>query len=101
MRNPVTIYLIIVVAFMPFSVFADTAFTNSAMESADHGARQLTIRTGDGRSWLLPVESEELLKGIQKGDRVSLKIGPDDRVKKIVKSQSHGSQRPTRQDPSE
>ncbi len=88
-------------ALVPSTALGDTTFTNSTIESLDRDARQLTIRAGDGQSWSLPVESVELLKGVQKGDRVSLEIGPDDRVKKIIKSQSEGSQQPTRPEPSE
>jgi hypothetical protein len=43
----------------------------------------------------------DLLKGLQKGDRVSLEIGPDDQVNKIVKAESGGSQKPTANEPSE
>ena len=77
MMKPVDIGLIMVVAFLPFLAHGETTFTNSTVESADRDARQLPIRTGDGQSWSLPVHSVALLTGIQKGDRVSLEIGPD------------------------
>ena len=90
-----------VLVSVPFPVHGETTFTNSTVESVDADARQVTIRAADGRSWSLPVERVELLKGLQKGDRVSLEIGPDDQVKKIVKAQPGESQKPTTNEPSD
>ena len=89
------------VGFVISPTFGDTTFANSTLESLDRDARQLAIRTGDGNSCSLQVESADLMKGLEKGDRISLEIGPDDQMKKIVKSQSGGSERSSRNEPSD
>ena len=101
MITVLNILIVLSMGFVPFPAFGDTTFTNSTVESVDQEGRQLTIRTADGTSWSLPVERVELMKGLERGDRVSLEIGSDDQVNKIVKSQSRGSERPSRNELSE
>ena len=101
MINILKIFMFMCVGFVISPAFGDTTFTNSTVESLDRDAGLLTIRTGDGNAWSLHVESADLMKGLEKGDRISLEIGPDDQVKKIVKSQSGGSERSSRSEPSD
>lgn len=68
--------------------YSDTTFIGSTIEALDAEGQHVTIRTAEGKSWSLQVASADLIKGLKKGDRVSLELGPDDRVNKIIKTES-------------
>ena len=76
------------------SGFAETAtiqtFTNSVVEQVDPGTKKLTFKTLEGQTWSLDVHNSDLLKGLQKGDRVSLELDSDDRIKNVVRGDAHG-----------
>lgn len=62
-----------------------TTFTGSTIERIDAPNQQVTFRTLEGQSWSLQVTKEDLLRGLQPGDRVSLELDAQDRVKNIVR----------------
>jgi hypothetical protein len=80
------------------SGFAENAtiqtFTNSIVEQVDPGTKKLTFRTLEGQTWSLDVHNSDLLKGLQKGDRVSLELDSDDRIKNVVRGEEHGDKGP-------
>jgi hypothetical protein len=47
--------------------------------------RQVKIRTLQGESFSLDVANPEVIKGVNKGDQVSLELDSQDRVNKMVK----------------
>lgn len=71
-----------------------TTFIGSTIEKIDPESHQLTIRTMQGNTWSLEVASADLMKGLNRGDRASLELDSQGRVKKIVKSEGETSQPP-------
>jgi hypothetical protein len=67
------------------TVFAASTFIGSTVLDVDSDGRMVTIRTDKGESLTLAVADPGLIKGVNKGDQVSLELGPDDRVNKVVK----------------
>ena len=67
------------------AVQAASSFIGSTVLDVGADGRAVTIRTNSGESLSLVVADPEMMKGVQKGDQVSLELGLDDRVKKIVK----------------
>ena len=65
-------------------------FTNSVIEQVDPGKNKLTFRTLEGQTWSLDVHNADLLKGLEKGDRVSLELDSEDRIKNVVRGEGHG-----------
>jgi hypothetical protein len=63
-----------------------TTFIGSTVEGIDQESSTVTVRTIQGNSWSLQVASAELMKDLHKGDRASLELDSDGRVKKIVKT---------------
>ena len=73
-------------------------FTNSVIEQVDPGTKKLTFRTVEGQSWSLDVNNADLLKGLEKGDRVSLELDSEDRIKNVVRGEAYGEKSaPTKQ----
>lgn len=68
------------------TVFAASTFIGSTVMEVASDGRQVTIQTAKGESWSLPVSDPELLKGVKKGDQVSLELDAKDQVSKIVKT---------------
>jgi hypothetical protein len=68
------------------SVHAASTFIGTTILEVGSDGRQVTIRTTQGESWSLNVADPELLKGVKKGDQVSLELDAQDRVSKIVKT---------------
>ena len=71
--------------------FAETTFTGSTIEALDTQNQSLTIRTIEGKTWSLPVAESELMQGLKEGDRASLELDLDGKVKAIVKSDASES----------
>ncbi len=73
-------------AILPVS-HAATSFNGSTIIGVNQAERTITFRTKEGDKWTLPVDDPELLKGerIAQGDQVSIEIGTDDRITKILK----------------
>jgi Cu/Ag efflux protein CusF len=71
-------------------VFAASTFISSTIMEVSSDGRKVTIRTAQGESWSLPVSDPELLKGVKKGDQVSLELDTKDEVSKIVKTEGQG-----------
>jgi hypothetical protein len=67
---------------------ASTFIGSTVMEVGSDG--KVTIKTAQGESWSFPVSDPELLKGVKKGDQVSLELDAQDRVSKIVKTDAQG-----------
>ncbi|WP_447978988.1 hypothetical protein [Candidatus Nitrospira bockiana] len=63
-----------------------TTYTNSTIEQIDQDAKTVTFRTVQGESWSLQVTDADVLHGVQQGDRVSLELDANDRVKNIIKA---------------
>ena len=80
------------------SAFAENAtiqtFTNSFVEQVDPSTKKLTFRTLEGQTWSLDVQNSDLLKDLKKGDRVSLELDSDDRIKNVVRGDAHGDKGP-------
>lgn len=66
---------------------ATTTFIGSTIERIDPGQHMITFRTREGQSWTLEVADGNLLvkEPLSKGDQVSIEIGTNDKVTKIVK----------------
>ncbi|HJU04594.1 MAG TPA: hypothetical protein VJ692_05530 [Nitrospiraceae bacterium] len=62
-----------------------TTFIGSTIEGIDTNRQMITIRTPRGSTWSLQVMSADLLQSLQQGDRASLELDDQGRVKKIVK----------------
>jgi hypothetical protein len=71
-----------------------TTFIGSTIEGIDENSQTMTIRTVQGKSWSLQVASADLMKNVQKGDRASLELDDQGRVKKIVKTEESSSTNP-------
>jgi hypothetical protein len=63
-----------------------TTFIGSTIEGIDTNGQKVTIRTNQGKSWSFQVASAELMKDLRQGDRASIELDADGRVKKIVKT---------------
>ena len=63
-----------------------TTFIGSTIEGVDNNSQVITIRTPRGNSWSLEVASADLMKNLHRGDRASLELDAQGRVKKIVKT---------------
>ncbi|MGH7230902.1 MAG: hypothetical protein ACREJU_06005 [Nitrospiraceae bacterium] len=62
-----------------------TTLTSCTIEAIDQAGQRLTIHTVAGDTWTLPVANADILQGLAKGDRVTVELGPDERITKIVK----------------
>jgi len=69
---------------IPTGLAASTFIGTTVLDVGADG-RAVTIRTNTGESLSLVVADPAMMKGVAKGDQVSLELGPDDRVNKIVK----------------
>lgn len=80
------------VAASPMMVqVAETTFIGSTVLVIDQPARQLTVRTAEGKVLTLPVADVALLAGLTKGDRVSFEIDTKERIITLVKVTGSGS----------
>lgn len=68
------------------TLVASTTFIGSTIEEIDLAGMKITIKTDQGESLSLSVASAEVMKGLTKGDRVSLELDVQGRVMKIVKT---------------
>ena len=66
-----------------------TTFTGATVENVDQDSQKLRFRTQEGQNWSLAVTDSELLQGLKEGDRVSLEVNSDDRVKNIIKKEKN------------
>ncbi|WP_447976529.1 FKBP-type peptidyl-prolyl cis-trans isomerase [Candidatus Nitrospira bockiana] len=60
--------------------------TGATIEQVDQESHQLRVRTQEGENWSLRVTRDDLLQGLQAGDRVSLELNSDSRVKNVIKA---------------
>lgn len=83
----VSLLLLLGVTFSPSqgTLVASTTFIGSTIEAIDLAGLKVTIKTDQGESLSLPVANAEVMKGLTKGDRVSLELDVQGRVMKIVK----------------
>jgi hypothetical protein len=79
--------------------FAASTFIGSTVLEIEPDGQKVTIRTNNGESLSLVVADPEMMKGVNKGDQVSLELGPDDRVNKIVKVETSGESARPREAP--
>jgi hypothetical protein len=80
-------------------VFAASTFIGTTVLDIESNGQKVTIRTNNGESLSLVVADPEMMKGVSKGDQVSLELGPDDRVNKIVKVEAGGESARPREAP--
>ncbi|HET7059215.1 MAG TPA: hypothetical protein VFI05_10800, partial [Nitrospiraceae bacterium] len=64
-----------------------TTLTGATIEHVDQGAQKLGVRTQQGENWSLEVTNNDVLKDLHEGDRVSLELNSDDRVKNVIKTE--------------
>lgn len=64
---------------------ASTTYIGSTIEEIDLAGMKIIIKTDQGESLSLSVANAEVMKGLTKGDRVSLELDVQGRVRKIVK----------------
>ncbi len=64
-----------------------TTLTGATVENVDQQAQKLGIRTQQGENWSLEVTNNDLLKDLHQGDRVSLELNSEDRVKNVIKTE--------------
>lgn len=66
---------------------AATNFNGSTVVGIDQTKRLITIQTREGQTWTLPVANSGMLNNEQlaKGDQVTIELGFDDTVTKIIK----------------
>lgn len=64
-----------------------TTFIGSTIERIEPDQQRITFRTREGQSWTLEVADDQVLhkEPLAKGDQVSIEIGANDKVTKIVK----------------
>ena len=62
-----------------------TKFVGGTIEEIDHTGLRVTIQTEMGQKESLPVADAEVIKGLTKGDRVSVEMDEQGKVMKIVK----------------
>lgn len=67
------------------ALVASTTLIGSTIEEIDVAGLKVTIKTDQGESLSLSVANAEVMKGLTKGDRVSLELDVQGRVMKIVK----------------
>jgi FKBP-type peptidyl-prolyl cis-trans isomerase 2 len=67
--------------------------TGATIEKVDQQGQKLGIRTQQGENWSLEVTRNDLLKDLHAGDRVSLELNSDDRVKNVIKTEEGGGSR--------
>jgi hypothetical protein len=65
--------------------WAGSTFIGSTVMEIGQDGRQVKIRTLQGESFSLDVANPEVIKGVNKGDQVSLELDSQDRVNKMVK----------------
>ncbi len=68
------------------ALVASTTFIGSTIEEIDLAGLKITIQTNEGNRHYMPVANAEIMKGLAKGDRVSLELDVQGRVVKIVKT---------------
>ena len=64
-----------------------TTLTGATVENVDQQSQKLGVRTQQGENWSLEVTNNDLLKDLHEGDRVSLELNSDDRVKNVIKTE--------------
>jgi len=64
-----------------------TTLTGATIEHVDQDTQKLGVRTQQGENWSLEVTNNDVLKDLHAGDRVSLELNSDDRVKNVVKTE--------------
>jgi len=64
-----------------------TTLTGATVEKIDQQSQKVGIRTQQGENWSLEVTDNGLLKDLHEGDRVSLELNSDDRIKNVVKTE--------------
>ncbi len=64
-----------------------TTLTGATVENVDQQSQKLGVRTQQGENWSLEVTNNDLLKDLHQGDRVSLELNSDDRVKNVIKTE--------------
>lgn len=64
-----------------------TTLTGATVENVDQQSKKLGVRTQQGENWSLEVTNNDLLKDLHQGDRVSLELNSDDRVKNVIKTE--------------
>ncbi|HKN87058.1 MAG TPA: FKBP-type peptidyl-prolyl cis-trans isomerase [Nitrospiraceae bacterium] len=64
-----------------------TTLTGATIEHVDQDTQKLGVRTQQGENWSLEVTNHDVLKDLHAGDRVSLELNSDDRVKNVVKTE--------------
>jgi FKBP-type peptidyl-prolyl cis-trans isomerase 2 len=64
-----------------------TTLTGATIEHVDQAAKKLDVRTLQGENFSLEVKNNELLKDLHEGDRVSLELNSEDRVKNVIKTE--------------
>ena len=61
-------------------------FVGGTIEGIDSAGLRIIIQTDLGKSESLPVANAEVMKGVSKGDQVSVELDEQGRVMKIVKT---------------
>ena len=61
-------------------------FIGGTVEEIDHAGLQVTIQTEMGKKESFPVANAEVIKGLAKGDRVSVEMDEQGKVRTIVKT---------------
>lgn len=61
-------------------------FIGGTVETIDHAGLKITILTDMGKLQSLPIDSPDVIKGLAKGDRVSVELDEQGNVMKIVKT---------------
>jgi len=64
-----------------------TTLTGATIEKVDQANQKLGVRTLQGENWSLEVANNDLLNDLHEGDRVSLELNSDDRVKNVIKTE--------------
>lgn len=63
-----------------------TTLTGATIENIDKESQKLGVRTQQGENWSLEVTNHDLLTDLHTGDRVSLELNSEDRVKNVIKT---------------
>ena len=64
-----------------------TTLTGATIEHVDQDTQKLGVRTQQGENWSLEATNHDVLKDLHAGDRVSLELNSDDRVKNVIKTE--------------
>jgi FKBP-type peptidyl-prolyl cis-trans isomerase 2 len=64
-----------------------TTLTGATIEHVDQAAKKLDVRTLQGENFSLEVKNNDLLKDLHAGDRVSLELNSENRVKNVIKTE--------------